>query len=184
MKITKSELKQIIKEEAERFVKITALEKKKANLTKQINEIYEEESMEESMEESEEENLEELFGFGTKKAMTSDEAWTKGEAFVKKEPAKAKVYNLLDTKDKKRKYLIFYGFNPGVKYAVWDDSLEAPDGTKGYFKDSTKYGGPGLQSGMNESEIRKIAKEEVEKTKKIETLKERAEKIAQELKNL
>ena len=71
MKITKSELKQIIKEEAERFVKITALEKKKANLTKQINEIYEEESMEESMEESEEENLKELFGFGTKKAMTS-----------------------------------------------------------------------------------------------------------------
>lgn len=180
MKITKSELKQIIKEEAERFVKITALEKKKANLTKQINEIYEEESMEES----EEENLEELFGFGTKKAMTSDEARTKGEAFVKKEPAKAKVYNLLDTKDKKGKYLIFYGFNPGVKYAVWDNSLEAPDGTKGYFKDSTKYGGPGLQSGMNESEIRKIAKEEVEKTKKIETLKERAEKIAKELKNL
>ena len=179
MKITKSELTKIIKEEAERFVKINALEKKKENLMKQINEIYEEES-----EELEEENLEELFGFGTKKTMTSDEAWTKGEAFVKKEPAKAKVYNLLDTKDKKRKYLIFYGFNPGVKYAVWDDSLEAPDGTKGYFKDSTKYGGPGLQSGMNESEIRKIAKEEVEKTKKIETLKERAEKIAQELKNL
>jgi hypothetical protein len=176
MKITKSELTKIIKEEAERFVKINALEKKKENLMKQINEIYDEES--------EEENLEELFGFGTKKAMTSDEAWTKGEAFVKKEPAKAKVYNLLDTKDKKRKYMIFYGFNPGVKYAVWDDNLEAPDGTKGYFKDSTKYGGPGLQSGMNESEIRKIAKEEVEKTKKIETLKERAEKIAQELKNL
>ena len=54
----------------------------------------------------EEENLEELFGFGTKKTMTSDEAWTKGEAFVKKEPAKAKVYNLLDTKDKKRKYTL------------------------------------------------------------------------------
>lgn len=176
MKITKSELKQIIKEEAERFVKINALEKKKANLTKQINEIYEEES--------EEENLEELFGFGTKKEMTPDEAWAKGEALAKKEPAKAKVYNFLDTKDKKRKYLMFYGFNPGVKYAVWDDNLQAPDGTKGYFKDSTKYGGPGLQSGMNESEIRKIAKEEVEKTKKIETLKERAEKIAQELKNL
>ena len=42
MKISKSELKQIIKEEAERFVKIKALETQKENIKNQINEMYSE----------------------------------------------------------------------------------------------------------------------------------------------
>ena len=63
MKITTSELKQIIKEEAERFAKIKTLSIEKNKIENQINEMYNEdvdenESVEESVEESMEEGIE------------------------------------------------------------------------------------------------------------------------------
>jgi hypothetical protein len=60
MKITTSELKQIIKEEAERFAKIKSLEVEKNKVEKQLNEMYEEADVHETMDETMDENEEVL----------------------------------------------------------------------------------------------------------------------------
>jgi len=57
--ITESELKQIIKEEAERAKKISDLKSKKEEIKKQLDELYSDEELEE---ETEKEKLDELFG--------------------------------------------------------------------------------------------------------------------------
>ena len=48
-----------------------------------------------------------------------------------------------------KKFLMSLGFNPEIKYRKWDADMMAPDGTKGYYVDSTVYSGQG--SGGNTS---------------------------------
>jgi len=101
--------------------------------------------------------INEIFGFSkeekeSKKAKSIEkfnsdpkikiDAVAKGEAYVKAN-GKAKIYNLTvktHGKEAGQKYLIFNGLNPGIKYSVWNKDEIAPDGTKGYFVDSTKRG--------------------------------------------
>jgi hypothetical protein len=64
MKITKSELSQIIKEEAQRFIAIQKLKSEKAEIEKMLNESY----MEEDLEEDLEEGLGDAIGRGVDKA--------------------------------------------------------------------------------------------------------------------
>jgi hypothetical protein len=82
-------------------------------------------------------------------AKKAPEAIVKGTEVAKKNPSKIKVHNLLP-KEQRQKFLMFLGFNPNVKYQVWDAKLTAPDGTTGYFKDSavTSIGGSGMETGL------------------------------------
>jgi hypothetical protein len=81
-----------------------------------------------------------------KKKMSPDEAIKAGEENVKKNPGKLKVYSMFakqGDKEKSRKFLMYVGYNPNVKYPKWDAEEKAPDETVGYFIDGTKYSGQG-----------------------------------------
>ena len=108
MKISETELKQIIKEEVERYRKIKLLENKKQAILRQLNEMkvcqecgtkYEE-SMEESMEEGSDKMVDEILGslFGKK-----DPAAKKDEmkAFILKHPTYKNVPGDIADKFKK-----------------------------------------------------------------------------------
>jgi hypothetical protein len=88
----------------------------------------------------EEGNIDEIFGFGKK--ITPEEAIKKGEEIVKKNKAKLGVYSMFaknGDKEKSRKYLMYVGYNPDVKYSTWYDDKKAPDGTIGYFDESSTW---------------------------------------------
>ena len=87
------------------------------------------------------ENLEE--GIFSRKPKSDEEAREKGIEFAKKNPSKIKVHNSLKSKEQKTKFLIFLGYNPGTAYQTWDVNATAPDGSQGYFVDSTQYSGQG-----------------------------------------
>ena len=150
--ISESRLREIISEEAARFKKKLTLEAEKKSLLNKLQEMYMEEDI---MEETEE--LEEIFGFGKKEELTPKEiarredlkikptndaeARTKGIAVItdpELKGAKVGVYNKM-TPEQKKKYLIYYGYDPSAKYSKWNPELKAPDGTAGYFEDSTVY---------------------------------------------
>lgn len=84
--------------------------------------------------------------FRKKQKISPEEAIKEGENIVKKHPGKRNSYTKIaesGDEDKARKYLMFNGYNPNIKYIKWDSEATAPDDTKGYFVDSTKYSGQG-----------------------------------------
>jgi hypothetical protein len=150
--ISESRLREIISEEAARFKKKLTLEAEKKKLLSRLQEMYTEDT-------EETEELEEIFGFGKKEELTPKEiarredlkinptndaeARAKGIAVITDpalKGAKSNIYNKM-TAEQKPKYLIYYGYNPSAKYSNWNPELKAPDGTAGYFQDSTVYSG-------------------------------------------
>ena len=107
MKISKTELTQIIKEEVDRYKKIKLLENKKQAILRQLNEMkvcqecgskYEE-SMEESMEEGSDKMVDEILG----KLLGKDPAKKKAEmkVFIEKHPTYSQVPGDIAEKYKK-----------------------------------------------------------------------------------
>jgi hypothetical protein len=105
------------------------------------------ESLEECGYETEE--LEEIFGFGKKKTeLTPDQAIEAGKKKLDSDVVLKGALRKQQPKDM-NKFLMSLGFNPEIKYRKWDANMMAPDGTKGYYVDSTVYSGQG--SGGNTS---------------------------------
>jgi hypothetical protein len=206
MKITKSELSQIIKEEAQRFITIQKLKAEKAEIEQMINESYVDEELDEG-----------VFDF-----LKSAFAKAKSEF---KEKYKVELKNMTDAyKAMDVKYIdIVEDLKNKVKSEY--KSLAEKHGIKGAndlgvfhkdlmtlvepmdintFKRQAEKGvsigdvASGASAGrkgwtapknesvknISESEIRKIAREEAVKSEKLKQFQERAEKISKELKNL
>ena len=146
---TKSELKSFILSEAKKVatnhVENKVKESKREELLKELSLIKE--SLEECGYETEE--LEEIFGFGKKKVeLTPDQAIEAGKKKLESDVVLKGALRKQQPKDM-RKFLMSLGFNPEIKYRKWDSNADAPDGTKGYYVDSTVYSGQG--SGGNTS---------------------------------
>lgn len=205
MKITKKELSQIIKEEAQRFITIKKLEAEKAEIERQLNESYMEEmgTMEEEMEEaflgikSKEEKAEQK----AKLEKLSQEAMKKLDEFEKtygvdklryqdygggkiEKWNKGDVFTLL----KKNKFLgtvqplqdprngnIVIMFREG-NTPFWQAIADLASAAGGEAKIQKEE--------LSESVIRKMIKEESEKMEKAKELKAKAEEIKNQLKNL
>lgn len=231
MKITTSELKQIIKEEAERFATLKALEVEKNKIEKQLNEMYEESDMHETMDETMDESMEECgvmeeedaevqanadeipVNEGIMDAFTNPRDEEAAILLLKKDmedvieksdaPDEVKdgARKLIDKKIEKAKQHN-YNVIPLLFQARGADRGAGRAGAgKWYF--SFKEGGPqtpvgkmlanlGAAAGaalraenLEESKsVRQIAREEAEKVAKVNQLKEKAERIINEMKSL
>lgn len=221
MKITTSELKQIIKEEAERFAKIKTLETEKNKVTKQLNEMFAEDAgvaecgpmgMEESDEELEknatviDEGIVDAFKNprdeeGAKLLLKKDmeEVISKSDA---PDSVKDSARSMIDTKIERAGELYKYNAIP-VLYQKKGADRGAGMAEAGKWAFSIKAGGPqtavgkwfaerGKEAGevmrsenIEESKsVREIAREEAEKVAKVNKLKEKADKIINEINSL
>ncbi len=82
----------------------------------------------------------------SKEKLSPEDAIKKGEEIVKSHHGKRNAYAKIaesGNEEKARKYLMAVGYSPKVKYFKWDSNADAPDGTKGFFVDNTKYSGQG-----------------------------------------
>lgn len=207
MKITKKELSQIIKEEAERFITIKRLEAEKAEIEKQLNESYVEE-----MDTTEEgdafgeaflgiKSKEEKAQFEKQFEKMSQEAMKKLDEFEKtygvdklryqdygggkiEKWNKGDVFTLL----KKNKFL-------GTVKPIGDPRsgnivIMFREGKTPFWQAveniASAAGGEAKikKEGLSESVIRKMIKEEAEKMEKAKELKARAEELKNQLRNL
>ena len=96
--------------------------------------------------------IEEIFGkFFKKKTpvekmlkkMSPEDAMAKGKSIAEKSRAKRGYYSTINKKlggEAAKKYLMFVGYFPEVKYPKFVKDEESPDGTLGFFVDGTKYG--------------------------------------------
>lgn len=199
MKITKSELKEIIKEEAIRFISIQKLKKEKEKINYELNKITESEELEEDVlgsmkkgfakfvtpkstqeqgRKDFEKRLEKLKGeisskgYEDKDVLTLDKYGKKIEGLnidALKEAAEQNAY----------KGRLVYKYSPVFKKVIVNFS---PGGlTHADIKDT---GMAESFRGLSESQIREIAKDEALKTEKIKKLQEQSEKLIQKLKNL
>jgi hypothetical protein len=210
MKITKSELSQIIKEEAQRFVTIQKLKAEKAEIEKVLNESYLEEE-----DELGEGFLDVFKGpFGkAKKEFKEQNAGDIATMKVAYEKYNVEKYSEL-TKKLKEKVMTSFA-TIGKKHGITGSDLsvfrkelmdmvepmdldtfkkQAEKG--GYSMADVAFGSGAGQRGyttgkknesfesLSESDIRRIAREESLKATKIQNLQERAGRISRELKNL
>jgi len=99
MKIKKSLVEQIIKEEALKIKRVMVLKEEKNQILKQLNELYEEQTLEE--------------GVSRDKAL----------AIIQKHPMKNKAYQsfLQSNPEKAEAYINFFMQNPNANYPIWDD---------------------------------------------------------------
>lgn len=117
MKIKKSLVEQIIREESEKIKKLIILKEEKKRIIKQLNELYEED-----------EQMDEIFGFG-KNQLSPEEALQK----IMQHTAKRNIYQKLQTNpDAQQKYVNFVAKNPNVDYIKWDKAI-------GDFVDASVY---------------------------------------------
>jgi len=239
MKITTSELKQIIKEEAERFATLKALEVEKNKIEKQLNEMYEEADMHETMDETMDESMHETMDESMEECgvMEEEDAEVKANAdeipvnegimdffknprdekgakallkqdmedVIEKSNAPDEVKDaareLIDTKIEQAKK---YNYNAiPLLYQATGADRGAGRARAGKWYFSFKEGGPqtpigkmlanlGAAAGaalraenLEESKsVRQIAREEAEKVAKVNQLKEKAERIINEMKSL
>jgi hypothetical protein len=196
MKITKTELSQIIKEEAQRFITIQKLKSEKVKIEKMLNESYVEEELEEELGEG----LKDV-GRNIMKGAKSVIAPTSAAKDVTKEWISNQESNLVnsaktDETNFKRLEAMFKNFLKSEEIGGGSMHLyltpfynemgelgkkAAEQRSKGFVsKHSIDIG----KGGLSESEIRRIAREEAVKTGKLKQLQERAENISRKLKNL
>lgn len=147
--ITLNEFRAIVREQALKLKAKMMLENEKRALENELKGLINESFMGDEMEDdsecdTKEEMVDEIFGnlFGKKETMTPEQAIVKGTEVAKANPGKIKVHNILPV-DQRKKFLMYLGFNPNAKYQSWNPSLNAPDGTPGYFADSAVYSGQG-----------------------------------------
>lgn len=149
--ITLNEFRAIVREQALKLKAKMMLENEKRALENELKGLINESFMgDEDVEDDAKEEIDEIFGFGKKPVLSPEEAIVKGTEVAKANPGKIKVHNILPSVEQKRKFLMYLGLNPNAKYQAWDASLTAPDGTPGFFTDSTVYSGQGSggNSGM------------------------------------
>lgn len=155
MKITKTELKQIIKEEAERYTKLRNLEARKKQLTSQLNEMYKEtEEIDESSDYDDEKYGKKP---GEPKGHTED-----GEAGRGRPEGQGR------------------GEDVDENIA---ENLDEPIEGKSVAQNKDAFANDGMDkdSHINESAIRKIFREEAERAQQSKMLKEEAIKILSEM---
>ncbi len=198
MKITKSELKEIIKEEASRFISIQKLKKEKEKINLELKKIMENQEMEEgvidtikktgakiltpkSVQEKGKKAFDERFeklknelkskGYDDDKVISVDKWGKKVEGLDEK--------TLRDSAEQNAyKGRLVYKYAPSLKKVVVNfspGSLTHAD---------TSATGLDESLNINESDIRRIFKEEAIKTEKLKQLQEKAEKLSKELRNL
>ena len=111
MKIKKSELVQIIKEEAVKVKKVKLLEAEKAQILSTLNEIYEGDEVEES-----------FLGMGKKNSVSKEDALN----IINGHPARRAVYQQALSKFPERapKYVEFFMKNSNVKSVKWDKAKQ------------------------------------------------------------
>jgi len=206
MKITKGELSQIIKEEAQRFIAIQKLKAEKVEIEKMLNESYVEEDLGEGAldflkgkfgkAESEFKNKYKSEIDGMMKAYKSKDA--KYVDFVENLKEKvnseyqelAKKYEISGVNDmgvfqKSLMKLVEPMDIPTFKRqmekgtSIEDIVTGASAGRKGWTTNKNES-----TESLSESDIRKIAREEAVKTGKLKQLQERAEMISKKLNNL
>ena len=137
MKVKKSLVEKIIKEEAEKMKKLISLMEEKKVISKQLNELYEDKQ-----------EVDEIFGFG-KKTISRDEALN----IIMSHPGKKAVYNsFANQPEKQEKYIEFVMNAPDSSTARW-----SPE--KGTFVDATSYA---LGGGVKEESVNEIYEENPE----------------------
>jgi hypothetical protein len=122
MKLKKSLVEQIIKEEALKIKKIMVLKEEKERIIKQLNELYEEEAEVEEVG-NEEEMVDEIFGnlFGSKKVSREEAIKIISNHPVKKQAyLKAKAEN----PEKAEKYIQYIMNHPDAKYIKWNPETQ------------------------------------------------------------
>lgn len=196
MKITKGELSQIIKEEAQRFIAIQKLKSEKAQIEKVLNESYMEEDLEEDLEEG-------LRDVGRSIVRGAKSVVAPGAAAkdVTKEWLSKQDSNLVnsaktDEASFKKLDAMFKNYLKSEEIGGGSMHLyltpfyselgemgkqAAEKRSKGFVAKHAIDVGKG---GLSESEIRQIAREEAIRAEKLKQLQERAENISEKLKNL
>lgn len=200
MKITKSELKEIIKEEALRFISIQKLKEEKENIDYQLKKITENEELEEDILGSMKKGFANLV---TPKA-------TKEKGKQAFEERLGKLRGELESKGYKDDMVITVSKDGKRIDGLDEDALKSAAEQNAYkgrlvYKYSPRFkkvvvnfspgklthasiGDTGMaesfQGNLSESQIREIAKEEALKAEKIKKLQEQSEKLIEKLKNL
>lgn len=138
MKIKKSLVEQIIKEEAVKVKKLIALQEEKKQILGQLNEMYEEAA-----------ELDEFWG---SKGLSREEA----VKLIMGHPAKRMAFEKSsENPERQEKYVQFVMKNPQVKYIKWSEQ-------KQNFVDATQYSdasgilSPGLGSALEENELEEL----------------------------
>lgn len=157
MKITKSELKKIIKEEAERYQRIKNLEVQKEIIKTQLNEMYEDYKNVEEMEDVNEDHTKNPNDkYVVKPCKDEKNPWAVWEGKVKVEE--------FSNKEEAEKFADKQNKEQGLDENVIEKK-------NNFIKESN----------INESVIRKIFKEEAERAEKIRNFKEMASEIIEEM---
>ena len=219
MKISKQELNQIIKEEADRFLKIKSLKAEKERIQKKLNETYNmEENVSEDVdvsvsgdEELSEGWLKDLVADPKKKEEARKAAKMEAEAAIKageivkwlgRDTAKAKkvigkltdeqtsalmskIDKVLDVSEKNHGYNsdFFVAMVPGKDEPTLGALPAGPKTKLGQALAAIGGAAAGAKR-MEESEIRRIFREEAEKAEKVKELKEKANQIISEIEKL
>lgn len=204
MKITKSELSQIIKEEAQRFITIQKLKSEKTEIEKMLNESYVEKGLEEGVFDFLKGPIgKAVLEFKNKYKSEIDEmtkAYKSKDAkyvdFVKNLKEKvtseyrelAKKYEISGVNDTGLFQKSLMDLVEPMKVSVFERQMETGTGLEDIVAGSSA-GRKGWTAGktnesLTESDIRQIAREEAVKTGKLKQLQERAEIIYKKLNNL
>lgn len=204
MKITKSELSQIIKEEAQRFITIQKLKSEKTEIEKMLNESYVEGGLGEGVfdflkgpigkavlefKNKYKSEIDEMMkAYKSKDAKYVDFVKNLKEKVTSEYRELGKKYEISGVSDSGFFHASLRDLVEPMKVSVFKRQMETGTGLEDIVAGSSA-GRKGWTAGktnesLTESDIRQIAREEAVKTGKLKQLQKRAENISKKLNNL